>query len=112
MSRLALPIVTLGLSLASLPWGWAAGPNPEQAQAMAEIRKLGGKVTVDEKSPDKPAVSVDLAGTKVTDAGLEHLKGLGQLQELRLAATDVTDKGVKKLQQALPKCQILWQGSQ
>jgi len=47
-----------------------------QATAVAAIRKLGGNVTFDEKSPGKPLVSVDLSSTKVTDAGLVHLKGL------------------------------------
>ena len=43
-----------------------------------------------------------------TDAGLEHLKGLSNLQELYLGKTQVTDEGIKKLQQALPNCEI-WQ---
>jgi hypothetical protein len=42
----------------------------------------------------------------MTDKGLEHLKGLTQLQMLFLRETKVTDQGVKKLQQALPKCNI------
>jgi Leucine-rich repeat (LRR) protein len=50
---------------------------------------------------------LQLNGTQVTDAGLEHLKGLGQLQTLRLTGTHVTDAGVGKLQQTLPKCNIL-----
>lgn len=78
---------------------------------------------------------LDLTGTKVTDAGLEHLKALPQLRQLRLACTQVTDaglkhlrvllylrdldlqdthvtsEGVKSLQQALPKCKIVWQPS-
>ena len=32
-----------------------------------------------------------LNSTQVADAGLEHLKGLTQLQELGLASTKVTD---------------------
>ena len=34
--------------------------NADQAKAIAEIEKLGGKVTVDEKSPGKPVMAVDL----------------------------------------------------
>ena len=47
-----------------------------------------------------------LAGTKTTDAGLEHMKRLTNLQYLDLTDTQVTDTGVKKLQAALPDCQI------
>jgi hypothetical protein len=53
-----------------------------------------------------------LSHTQVTDAGLEHLKGLNQLKELSLGGTKVTDQGVKALQQTLPKCHILhWSAS-
>jgi len=47
-----------------------------------------------------------LGVTQVSDAGLEHLKGLTQLQQLYFFDTKVTDEGVKKLQQALPKCMV------
>ena len=46
--------------------------------------------------------------TNITDAGLEHLKGLTNLEELDLRWTKVTDAGVAKLQQALPNCEIRW----
>jgi Leucine Rich repeat len=42
----------------------------------------------------------------VTDEGLEHLKALRYLERLTLLRTQVTDDGVKKLQQALPGCKI------
>ena len=44
--------------------------------------------------------------THVSDAGLEHLKGLVGLLSLDLSGTHVTDEGVKKLQEALPNCEI------
>jgi hypothetical protein len=48
-----------------------------------------------------------LVGTLVTNAGLIHLKGLTQLESLDLRRTNVTDAGVKKLQRALPNCEII-----
>ena len=50
--------------------------------------------------------NVPFVKSEVTDAGLVHLKGLSNLQDLDLGGTKVTDAGVKKLQQALPKCKI------
>jgi len=42
--------------------------------------------------------TLDLSGTKITDAGLEHLKDLPQLQTLDLSGTKVTDAGLERLQ--------------
>ena len=102
-----------------------------EKKAIAVIKKLGGDVTFAEKKPGKPVIGVYLASTKVTDAGLVHLKGmmnlqmlhlyntkvtdaglvhlkgLTKLQFLTLDRTKVTDAGVKKLQAALPKCKIV-----
>jgi hypothetical protein len=48
-----------------------------------------------------------LTRTNVTDEGLEHLTGLTNLRWLNLNETKVTDEGVKKLQKALPNCEII-----
>jgi hypothetical protein len=50
--------------------------------------------------------TLDLIDTQVTDGGLKHLKGLMQLRRLLLKGTRVTKEGVKTLQQALPNCRI------
>src|SRR5271157_3041520 len=93
MSRIMLPLL-LGLSLAPVLC-WAAEPNPDQAKAIAEIEKLGGKVAVDDKNPDKPVIDVDLMDTQVTDAGLSHLDRFPHLQSLNLYNTKVTDAGLE-----------------
>ena len=49
---------------------------------------------------------LDLHGTQITDAGLEHLRKLNRLQRLILAGTDVTDEGAKRLEAAFPKLEI------
>jgi hypothetical protein len=51
---------------------------------------------------------LDLASSSITDDGLRHLAGLRRLEILNLSETRVTVAGVKKLQQALPKCNIMW----
>ena len=95
MKRRFLLALTFGLLVACVRWGWAVEPNEEQAKAVAEIKKLGGGVTVDEKNPDKPVICVDFSDTNVTDAGLELLKGLPELQRLDLSCTTVTNAGLE-----------------
>ena len=119
MYRIVLPFLMLGLLLAPI-FCWAAEPKTDQARAIAEIEKLGGKVTVDEKSPGKPVISVDLNACSVRDTGLHclradrlrkpdlsigditddllvQLEGLTQLQVLALGGNHITDAGLKPL---------------
>ena len=108
----------------------ATVPEVGRDAAIAEIEKLGGVYGGDKESPDRPIVGVWLRGTQVTDAALEHLKGLTNLQELQLHCpqvtyaglehlkgltslqrlvldrTQVTRAGVSELKRALPNCEI------
>jgi len=47
----------------------------------------------------------DVSG--IGDSGLAHLKGLTNLRTLNLTGTTVTAAGVKDLEKALPKLQIV-----
>jgi hypothetical protein len=47
-----------------------------------------------------------LDNTRVTNAGLVQLKGLSKLTWLNLNNTQVTDAGVRELQESLPNCKI------
>ena len=119
MNRIALPLLALGFSLASALC-LAAEPKADQAKAIAEIEKLGGKVEFDEKSPDRPVFShgiamrldttflahreslaelssLDLGYTNVGDADLVNLKGLTKLKSLNLLESGITDAGLKNL---------------
>ena len=49
---------------------------------------------------------LDLSNTQVSDAGLKHLKGMSSLQRLWLINTHVSDEGVAELRAALPNCNI------
>ena len=49
---------------------------------------------------------LELGNTKVTDAGLDELKGLPNLQSVSLRTTQVTDVGISNFQEAMPNCVI------
>ena len=49
---------------------------------------------------------LNLKGTQVTDRGLESLHGLTELRELDLSNTRVSDAGSRRLQQVLPNVEI------
>ena len=98
MNRIAASILALGFSFASILCGCSADQrSPEEKTAIADIKDLGGKVTIDEKSPGRPVIAVDLRLTKVTDEELEELKAFPHLQSLDLTGTKVTDAGLEQL---------------
>ncbi len=57
---------------------------------------------------DKPSNmgTLNLASTKVTDAGMGNIAKLKNLRHLYLWDTQVTKAGLSELQMALPHCQI------
>jgi hypothetical protein len=68
-----------------------------KAEAVRAIERVGGKVIRDEKAPGKPVIAVFLNTPAMTDAGLEVLGELKQLQELDLTGSRVTASGLKEL---------------
>jgi Leucine-rich repeat (LRR) protein len=93
--RLYALLALVGAFLAAIqPMLQAQDGKAKQERAIAEIKKLGGKVEVDAKRPDRAVIAVDLKHTKVVDASLEHLKGLTKLEKLYLKGTPVTDDGM------------------
>jgi hypothetical protein len=103
--------------------GLAAGGDTREAKAVAEIKHLGGTVTLDDKSPDKPVTGVNFSHVfgltdaglasveplthlqslnleytiRITNSGLEHLRGLAGLETLSLKSTQVGDAGLEFL---------------
>jgi hypothetical protein len=49
---------------------------------------------------------LNLTDTRVSDAGLAHLKGLTNLTTLQLERTQVTTEGVAELKKSLPDANI------
>ena len=93
MKRLITWMLPIALLLVVCTPVYSAGSDNEREAAIAAIKKLGGRVTVDK---NKRVVGVYLRNTKVTGDGLEHLKGLTNLQVLVLRNTKVTDAGLEQ----------------
>lgn len=55
--------------------------------------------------------NVDLTNTSISDAGLEILAKIESLEYIHLASTAVTAEGVARLENALPKCEVVWDGT-
>jgi hypothetical protein len=77
----------------------ATSAMADEDAVVASIKKLGGKVTRDEKQPERPVVEVNLSYTPVTDADLKDLKEFKQLHRLLLDRTKVTDAGLKEIKE-------------
>jgi hypothetical protein len=105
------------------PLFWA---SEWQTRSLQKIGELGGDVNggieglIIARFPNADNATVkqlssvrmdglDLGGSRVTDAGLEYLKGQRGLGYLNLTGSKVTAKGVATLRRALPDCDIRWE---
>ena len=50
-----------------------AMPSSEQESAVAKIRQLGGRLTVDETRPERPIFSVGLSNIEIVDAAIADI---------------------------------------
>ena len=117
MNRPAISIMALGLLLPVVGSDWAAEANREQASAIAEITRLGGKAThpdqavvvdevkkldgevvFDNQSSGKAVVGIALKKQPATDATLALIiNGCPHLRSLTLWSPEITDAGVANL---------------
>lgn len=84
MSRSRFAALVLGSLLVLPAWTQEKKPNAEQEYALAELKKLGARVRIEEKGPGQPDLAIDLSGCTVNEAGLVHLKALKNLRTLDL----------------------------
>src|SRR5262245_4295660 len=66
-------------------------------QALEAIKRFDGRLVLDESRPDRPIIRLDLNGPRVTNTTAGHLRGLLQLQTLFLCETKITDAGMESL---------------
>ncbi len=96
MDRIVVFIKALSVLTAVVASGWAAETGPEQGEVAAEIQNLGGKVVVE--SLDNSVIAVNLGFVDVTSKVLEHLKRLSKLRSLDLWNSNLTDAGLQQIE--------------
>jgi hypothetical protein len=75
--------------------------HPDEAAAVARVKKLGGSAGGREDDPQKRVTLVRLSDTKVTDADLAVLKEFSRLEIVWLVVCEkVTDAGLEHLRGA------------
>ena len=118
--------VPLGLSLLlALAAGCGSAASPEHTQALAKVQNIGAQINLkrggyevdfrdtgvedDDLTCLKDIANlknVNLVGTHVTDAGIEHLKPITTLEFVWLNRTIVSRDGAAALQKALPNADV------
>src|SRR6516225_8397583 len=87
-----LAVIFLALTGPALP---AQGAKVEQA--IAALKKLGGRITTDDARPGHPVIAVSFAYRPVTDGDLAPLKDLPTLESLDLRVTRIGEKAAAHL---------------
>lgn len=91
--------------------GQVTGKGLRELAALPELRELVVRYPLPEDDVEgilaiKTLTRLVLAGSLLTDKGLEKLTVLENLTELDVTVTDVTAAGVAKFQKARPKCKV------
>ena len=81
MNRIVLLLLALARSLTPILC-WAVEPTVDHWKAITEIQKAGGTVRIDEKNPDRSAITVEFQHGNATDNVLEYVKALTNVQTL------------------------------
>ena len=98
--------VLLAMLLVGVTGCGGGSSSPAQtadADPVAALEKVGAKF---KRNGQGEVVEVSLEVTKITDAGLVHLKGMTELQKLNLSRSNITDAGLMHLK-GLPNLQNL-----
>lgn len=75
--------------------------SPKEADAVANIKKLGGHfhtACLKKGCSDESVISVSLWGTAASNATLQELRALANLKILRLGDTKITDAGLENIE--------------
>lgn len=93
MIRILLPVLAVGF--AAMRTGLiAAGEDPERRAVVAWVDSLGGRCL---QTDAGEITGVDLRNAWLTDADLEKLARLPNLESIQLGYTKITDLGLEKL---------------
>ncbi len=123
---IALMFVFSALSAVATGADEFVAPPKAERDALAAIAKLGGRAQVDGEyrilsltlgtectneelkglAACERLTNLSISSPKITDAGLEHLKGLTKLTSMTITTSGLTTEGIGSLRTALPNCRI------
>src|SRR5689334_3901312 len=120
--RFSLRSFMLLVLVVAVSLGWMIHKAREQMIAVAALKEMGCEFAFDNaerwptvlesfrkllsKNGSRTVIRLYGANSTITDAGLAHLRGLADLQELFLQGTHVTDAGLVHLR-GLTKLRVL-----
>jgi len=89
---------------------WLTGNNRTKGNEIATASSVNREIT-DAGMHHLTALTspeyLNVANTDITKKGISILSQLSSLQGLDISGTKITEEGIRKLQAALPDCQII-----
>ena len=79
------------------PWTAAGDRKAEQEEAIAAIKRMKGSVEFDTQRPDKPVTKVHLYAGKTAGIGLAPLTKLPEIEWIGLHLSDITEADLEHL---------------
>jgi hypothetical protein len=79
---------------ALLPLGCGTHQESEGGSAVAAVERAGGRIVRESRGDGRTTIMVDLSARPVKDRDLVNLKGIGELNTLRLRHCLITDSGL------------------
>jgi internalin A len=95
LAMLRLACIAMGVGVFVMVESQGAASDEENV--IKALEALGGKVERDEAAPGKPAIGVDLSGTKAGDDDLKDIAALVELRRLDLTDTKITDLAISHI---------------
>jgi hypothetical protein len=84
--------------------------HSRRVEALHAIQRMGGEAHLKCKWKDEVEgefLEIDMRNARLTDAQVDYIITLKPTERLLLGSTQLTENGLKRLRQALPRCRII-----